>query len=116
MLCPELAQALLAGRQAADILEAMPADEEHGYSRAEEAQQFAAVDRLVEAFRRLDKELTGQPVVARKYARCNACGDEVVFDAWVTVGGEVHSVYDESYCVGCEGSVGSRYTEVEVEE
>ena len=57
MLCAEIAQALLAGRQAADILEAAPADETHGYDPDEVAAQYAAVDRLVAAFRALDREL-----------------------------------------------------------
>lgn len=48
--------ALVAGRQAADILEALPLDETLGYSPDEEAAQFAAVDRLVAAFRSLDRE------------------------------------------------------------
>lgn len=104
------AEALQAGRLAADILEALPADEAHGYSPDEEAAQFTAVDRLVAAFRHLDRALSPKP---RIEARCNACGEEVVFDAWVTASGEIHSQYDENLCLGCDGRVGSEYTEVE---
>lgn len=51
-------KALVAGAQAADILEAEPKDLAGGYDSDEVAQQFAAADRLVEAFRTLHKELT----------------------------------------------------------
>ncbi len=57
MLCSGITDALTAGGQAADILEALPADEAHGYTADEEAAQFAAVDRLVAAYRRLAREL-----------------------------------------------------------
>lgn len=46
--------ALAAGRLAVSILEAPPLDEAHGYTHDEEAHQFAAVDRLVAAFKALD--------------------------------------------------------------
>lgn len=106
-------EALQAGRQAADILEALPADEAHGYSPDEEAAQFSAVDRLVAAFRLIDQTLTHTPPVKRKQAKCRTCGDDVVFDAWVTADGEVYAVYDANFCVGCEGSVGYDYEEAE---
>lgn len=47
-------EALEAGRAAAAILEAEPADLEHGYTDDEMAAQYAAADRLVFAFRQLD--------------------------------------------------------------
>lgn len=50
----------------------------------------------------------------RRMAVCDECGSEVVFDAWVTAGGEIHSQYDENLCLGCGGSVGSGFTEKEV--
>lgn len=112
MLCEAIAEALIAGRQAVRILEAEPEDLAYGYTRDEESAQFAAVDRLVDVFKRLDAELAPKP---RRYAECNECGEEVVFDAWVTAGGEIHSQYDENLCLGCEGRVGSNYTEREVQ-
>lgn len=116
MLCPELRRALLAGRQAADVLEAEPHDVSHGYDDDEVAAQYAAVDRLVEAFRTLDRQLTKPPAATRTEAVCDECGDEVVFDAWVTASGEIHSQYDENLCLGCGFSVGGRFKEVEVEQ
>lgn len=58
MLGTEIKEALTAGRQAVAILEAEPEDLEGGYDSDEIAQQFAAADRLVAAFRALDRELT----------------------------------------------------------
>lgn len=52
-----VADALAAGRQAADVLEAVPADLDAGYSDDEVAAQYAAADRLVAAFRQLDRAL-----------------------------------------------------------
>lgn len=46
------------GRAAAVILEAVPADLEAGYSDDEVAQQYAATDRLLTAFRGIDEHLT----------------------------------------------------------
>lgn len=46
-------QALAEGLGAVQILEAPPLDEAHGYTRDEEAHQYAAVDRLVAAFKEL---------------------------------------------------------------
>ena len=47
---------LAAGRLAARLLEATPLDG-HGYSEDEIAAQYAAVDRLLAAFRWLEKEV-----------------------------------------------------------
>lgn len=47
---------LTAGRLAAQLLEAPPLDE-YGYSDDEIAAQYAAVDRLLAAFRWLDQEI-----------------------------------------------------------
>ena len=50
----EIESALEAGRRAAAILEAPPDDPEAGYTDDEVAAQYAATDRLVAAFRRLE--------------------------------------------------------------
>lgn len=52
-------RALVAGRQAAAILEALPADLGNGYSDDEIAAHYAATERLLVAFRRLDAAVTG---------------------------------------------------------
>lgn len=62
-----LVEALFMGRQAVRILEASPQDMDAGYDDDEVAQHFAASDRLVEAFRKLDSVLTGQK------KQCSAC-------------------------------------------
>ncbi len=58
-----LNDALAKGREATTILTAEPADEEHGYSLDEVAQQMAASDRLVAAFATIDR-LLGDPAAA----------------------------------------------------
>lgn len=50
-------RALAEGWQAVQILEAPPLDEGHGYTPDEEAHQYAAVDRLVAAFKTLHSSL-----------------------------------------------------------
>lgn len=55
--------ALAKGRRAVEILQAEPHDLDHGYDKDEVAEQYAAVDRLVEAFRVLDRHLTELPQV-----------------------------------------------------
>ncbi|WUT94738.1 hypothetical protein SUAREZ_90 [Mycobacterium phage Suarez] len=57
---PDLADALTRGRQALRILEAPPADLQEGYTPDELAGQYAAIDRLVAAFREVDAAI-GQP-------------------------------------------------------
>lgn len=53
----------------------------------------------------------------RRWARCNACWDEVLFDAWVTWMEEAVSVFDENFCPTCDGRVGaSGYTLVDGEK
>lgn len=52
-------EVLIIGRRCVEILEAPPEDFGQGYSCDEEARQWAACDRLVEVFRYLDQELTG---------------------------------------------------------
>lgn len=44
----------------------------------------------------------------RQWARCNTCGSEVLFDAWVSYSGEVESVFDHNFCVECDGEVGCK--------
>lgn len=53
-------------------------------------------------------ELTGP----RKWARCNACGGEVIFDAWADYEGNTTATFDNTYCGGCDGDVGYCYTVV----
>jgi hypothetical protein len=38
-----------------------------------------------------------------KWAKCKECGGEVVFDAWIHLGGAVHSAYENNLCTECEG-------------
>ena len=52
-----LDEVLAIGRRCVEILEAPPEDYGQGYSRDEEARQWAACDRLIEVFRFLDEEL-----------------------------------------------------------
>lgn len=52
----DVRKALAEGWQAVQILEAPPLDES-GYTRDEEAHQYAAVDRLVAAFKTLHSSL-----------------------------------------------------------
>jgi hypothetical protein len=63
LLCPPghtpVDAALIAGRRAAEILEALPTDE-RGYTDDEIAAHYAATDRLLAAFRALEKELARQ--------------------------------------------------------
>jgi len=50
----------------------------------------------------------------RKWAKCDECGGEVWFDAWVDLNGEVAGgPYDNTFCEHCEGE--ATYTEVEGE-
>ena len=65
--CSSLVEALFAGRQAVRILEAAPHDPDFGYDKDEVAQHYAASDRLVAAFRKLDSVLTKQG------KQCSAC-------------------------------------------
>ena len=37
-----------------------------------------------------------------RWAKCCECGGEVVFDEWATLGGEVHSSFDDSICTKCD--------------
>jgi hypothetical protein len=53
-----IGQALAVMRLSAAIITSEPADLCRGYSTAETAEQYAAVDRLVDAFRVLDRLLT----------------------------------------------------------
>lgn len=107
-------KAVFTGLQAIDVLEALPEDDEYGYDKHEEMAQYAAVDRLIEAFKLMVSESALPPSQEKKtrlVARCNKCGEEVVFDAWIYADGSVHSQYDENLCLGCESGVGSRFTE-----
>lgn len=52
-----LDEVLAAGRRCVEILEAPPEDYGRGYSRDEDARQWAACDRLIEVFRYLDETL-----------------------------------------------------------
>ncbi len=52
-----LDEVLAVGRRCVEILEAPPEDYGQGYSRDEEARQWAACDRLIEVFRYLDETL-----------------------------------------------------------
>lgn len=55
-----IAQALAVMRLSAAIITSEPADLCRGYSAPETAEQYAAVDRMVEAFRVLDRLLTSK--------------------------------------------------------
>lgn len=66
---PTIKDALIAGRQAVVILESLPADEEHGYDKDEEAAQFEATGLLVEAFRNLDQALLRDTKLLRHIER-----------------------------------------------
>ena len=39
----------------------------------------------------------------KQWARCRACGGEVVFDAWATLDNEVHSAFSNNICTQCDG-------------
>jgi hypothetical protein len=48
----------------------------------------------------------------RQWARCDECGGEVWFDAWVDLGGAVAGgPYDNTFCEECGGE--ARYTVVD---
>lgn len=38
---------------------------------------------------------------AHQWARCNECGSEVIFDAYVDYAGDVSEVFDNTVCTGC---------------
>ena len=48
----------------------------------------------------------------RKWAKCDECGGEVWFDAWVDLNGELAcGPYQNTHCDTCEGE--ARYTVVD---
>lgn len=55
---------------------------------------------------------------AREWARCNSCGSEVEFQAWVDFSGRVTAMMETSdnWCSGCERSVKWNYTVVQVQD
>lgn len=58
----QLEQARATGREASEVLKALPADLDTGYSDDEVAAQYAATNRLLAAFRELDLALIGRSV------------------------------------------------------
>ena len=57
-MTPAMSAALKVGRQAVAVLAALPLGEV-GYTEDEVAAQYAATDRLIAAFQRIDTELGG---------------------------------------------------------
>ena len=50
--------------------------------------------------------------MTRKWAKCDECGGEVWFDAWVDLNGELAGgPYDNTFCETCEGE--ASYTEAD---
>ena len=49
-----------------------------------------------------------------QWARCDECGSEVWFDAYVDLMGRLVSSFDDNICTGeCEGPVGRHWTVVD---
>jgi hypothetical protein len=48
--------------------------------------------------------------MAENIAVCDECGQEVWFDAYVTLGGEVVNIFDDAYCPGCSEEIKYSYT------
>lgn len=53
------------------------------------------------------RTIDGAPT--HQWARCNECGSEVIFDAYVDYAGEVSEVFDNTVCTGCCAAGKSKY-------
>ena len=48
-----------------------------------------------------------------KWAKCDRCGAEVWFDAYVTYNEEIVNTFERAYCPGCEEDIKYNYTVVD---
>lgn len=57
------------------------------------------------------------PKRERRWAKCDECGGEVWFDAWVDLSGNVAGgPYDNTFCQACEGEASYTVVRDEGEE